>query len=277
MLDTDRKPIRGVSGVYQITCLANDRFYIGSSVNVGNRFSEHLSHLKSNQHHSAHMQRAWNKYGPHQFVFKLLELVEEDRLLEREQWYLDEYRPFDKEIGFNTLELAGRNTGLVMSEKTKEKLRQKALGRRVSEGTKIFLREIWTAAHEERTERSIEERGVEFDIKSPTGEIIHVKGMRQFARDHNLDHSQMRRLLNGEHQEVKGWTLPHVQLPLSQYLVSPSGDRIEIPRNGIKSFSRQYGLNPSMVGRVLRGIQQQYKGWTQYKEPETHESQRKSA
>lgn len=48
---------------------------------------------------------------------------------------------------------------------------------------------------------------------------------------------------------------------------SPSGEIIDAL--GIKSFSKEHGLNATMVSRCLRGIQSSYKGWTFVLNPTT--------
>ena len=50
-------------GVYVIKCSANDKFYIGVSKNIEDRWREHKSDLKNNKHHCVQLQRCCNKYG----------------------------------------------------------------------------------------------------------------------------------------------------------------------------------------------------------------------
>jgi group I intron endonuclease len=64
------------AGIYQITCLANGKKYIGSSLSIERRFTNHKTHLKYNKHTNSHLQNAWNKYGKVSFVFEILEKVE---------------------------------------------------------------------------------------------------------------------------------------------------------------------------------------------------------
>ena len=76
-----------VIGIYKITNILDKKCYIGSSVNVKKRFSEHRRDLNKNSHHSYHLQRAWNKYGESQFQFQILEIcINESALIEKEQY-----------------------------------------------------------------------------------------------------------------------------------------------------------------------------------------------
>lgn len=91
----------GVSGVYEIKNTITNKIYIGSSKDVRERWNEHKRELDKNNHHSIHLQRAWNKYGEESFVFNLIEECNEDDTLAREQLYLDLLKPYDKNKGYN--------------------------------------------------------------------------------------------------------------------------------------------------------------------------------
>lgn len=91
-----------ISGIYKITNIKNNKIYIGSSKNINRRWNEHKRCLKNNDHHSGHLQNAWNKYGEENFKFEILEIVSnEDELKNIEQKWLDETQCYKKEIGYN--------------------------------------------------------------------------------------------------------------------------------------------------------------------------------
>lgn len=50
-------------GVYAIKCIKNNKFYIGVSKNIEERWREHKSDLRNNKHHCIKLQRCCNKYG----------------------------------------------------------------------------------------------------------------------------------------------------------------------------------------------------------------------
>lgn len=82
------------SAIYAIVCISNGRRYVGSALSFKIRKRIHLSDLRLNRHHSPHLQRAWNKYGPEAFRFDILEYVNDpSRLIEREQHYIDTLNP----------------------------------------------------------------------------------------------------------------------------------------------------------------------------------------
>jgi len=77
------------SGVYFIINTTNGHYYIGSSQSVDSRFNAHISMLKNNSHINIHLQNAVNKYRLDKFEFKIIEQVEPEKLLMKEQEYLD--------------------------------------------------------------------------------------------------------------------------------------------------------------------------------------------
>lgn len=80
-------------GIYAIKNLVSKTVYVGSSHCVEKRREQHRTALEEDTHHNAHLQNAWNKYGPNAFVFQLLERIEDQRrLLQREQAWLERFR-----------------------------------------------------------------------------------------------------------------------------------------------------------------------------------------
>jgi len=105
-------------GIYQIKNKVNNKSYVGSSSRLKLRWNRHLTDLKSNVHHSLALQRAFHKYGYGNFEFIILENCEENKLLEREQYYLDNLKP-----EYNICKVAGNCVGVKHSSETIEKRR----------------------------------------------------------------------------------------------------------------------------------------------------------
>lgn len=93
-------------GIYAIIHQDSGRRYIGSSKAIEKRWRQHLRELGADSHHSAHLQRAWNRYGCNAFRFVVLEQCGEDERLDREQAWLTVTRAANPEHGFNILATA---------------------------------------------------------------------------------------------------------------------------------------------------------------------------
>lgn len=86
---------RNIGGIYQIKNIKTNKIYIGSAINLYNRFLEHRAELRGGYHQNIYLQRAFNKYGEHNFMFEILEIRNENRdfLFDLEQWYIDILKP----------------------------------------------------------------------------------------------------------------------------------------------------------------------------------------
>lgn len=84
------------SGIYQIRNLVNGKRYIGSAVRFRSRWHKHISALRRGVHHNAHLQNAWQKYGEDSFEFSIVEVCPRDKLLEREQFHIDQGCDYNK-------------------------------------------------------------------------------------------------------------------------------------------------------------------------------------
>lgn len=58
------------SGLYIITCIPEQKHYIGQSENVVRRINAHKSHLKRNVHENTALQKDFNFYGEKNFYGK---------------------------------------------------------------------------------------------------------------------------------------------------------------------------------------------------------------
>jgi len=78
------------------------------------------------------LQNSWDLYGYDFFVFEIIEKCEtnEDVLLSREQYWLDELRASDPAIGYNLVVDVSRNAGWHHSETAKQKIGFASRGRK---------------------------------------------------------------------------------------------------------------------------------------------------
>jgi len=131
------------SGIYKITCTPTGKVYIGSSVNMYQRWhSKHLPNLRTDRHENSYLQRAWNKYGESAFTISVIELVLAPFLLEREQYWIDRLQVCNRRKGFNiSLKAGAPMAGRKHSAETVAQMRERALKFRHSEETKRMMSE----------------------------------------------------------------------------------------------------------------------------------------
>lgn len=105
------------SGIYKITNLTTQRFYIGSAVNFERRKSEHLRKLRQNKHENPHLQRLYNKYGDEDFVIELIFECKREDVIEQEQVHIDNLKP-----QINICKTAGSSLGRKHTKKAKKRM-----------------------------------------------------------------------------------------------------------------------------------------------------------
>jgi group I intron endonuclease len=196
-------------GIYRITNTANGKIYIGSAVNLPQRWSDHRWNLERGLHPNRHLQSAWNKYGGEAFVCDVQVRVSEALLIETEQEYLDRFTPYDPSIGYNISKIAGSTLGISCTPEKAAKIGNANRGRIRSEAHKAILRKYaGSAAFTAETGRKISEankrRGamtpelILMGIEARRGKSLSAehKAKKSAAMKANLAHHEHLRALN---------------------------------------------------------------------------------
>ena len=111
------------SGVYVIRNTQNGHRYIGSSVDVPERWSQHRGYLRKGTHGNDHLQNAWKKHGEEAFRFEVIEECVPEMLLTAEQAAIDTIAP-----EYNIARVAGSCLGVRCTEEKRAKLSVSAMG-----------------------------------------------------------------------------------------------------------------------------------------------------
>lgn len=224
------------SGIYCILNLKNGRHYVGSSKDVKSRTMRHFSMLRKGSHHSKILQNAWNKYGEKSFRVDVLESVSETDLIEREQFWISNTRPY-----YNVHRTAGSPRGHRHSEDSRAKFRAAQAVRDSETNLKIRMAntgkvrsaaaiENYRATYEKKSEcqklAQVEQmrkarKGIpvsgagklkiakvnerEFIVISRNGERSVIQNLAAFCRINKLDRACMTRVSTGELTHHKGW------------------------------------------------------------------------
>jgi group I intron endonuclease len=115
-----------ISGIYKIQSISHpERCYIGSAVDITDRWRRHLKRLDKNNHHSHKLQRHYSKYGKEDLVFSIITPCDREDLkpikgiIRPEQFFIWAYDPY-----FNECKTAGSVLGYhwTTSDEHKRKL-----------------------------------------------------------------------------------------------------------------------------------------------------------
>lgn len=128
------------SGIYTIKNTVTNKMYVGSAVDLSDRFSVHICALKYGRHHNDYLQKSWDKYGEDSFVFDVIEECPKEILIEREQYWIDLYNVTNRAVGYNILEHAGSRSGFKHKEETKKKISESLRGKMSDKNNPMYGR-----------------------------------------------------------------------------------------------------------------------------------------
>ena len=219
------------SGIYKITCLPNEKVYIGSAVDLDKRFNVHFSTLKNKKHDNQYLQNTWNKYGSENFTFEVIEFIDDVRCLIRaEQVWLDYFKGANPRYGFNICPKAGSSLGVKRSAETRAKISLTGKGNQNARGFKHTLEARTKLALLAKGNRN--RRGLKHTLESLTKMTLgrvknnpfyyvaispdkrvydHILNLKAFCKDHNLDVSTMGDVARGKSKHHKGWQCQRVK------------------------------------------------------------------
>lgn len=121
------------SGIYQIMNKKNFHMYVGSAVDMKERWYDHKEYLRKGIHDNSHLQNAWNKYNEDNFEFSEIEFVEKEELISKEQFYIDFLNP-----EYNICKIAGNTFGVFPSKETRQKMSESQRGLHSGERNGMF-------------------------------------------------------------------------------------------------------------------------------------------
>jgi group I intron endonuclease len=270
-------------GVYQIRCVPTGKIYIGSAVDLKARWDIHRRKLRRGDHHNAHLQYAWDKYGEASFEFLVLEYVDKPELLQAEQKWIDRTGCADREVGFNVFDIAGspgdtfaqvwegfidpdgneititnlfdfcRRLGLDFPS-----MHRLAMGK-----SKLKSYKGWTHKNSPRQRSYVKTYSGFID---PDGNSIGpITNLAAFCRERGLDNTHMVAVANGRLYSHRGWTYNNDRArlgPPKTYtgFVDPDGKRVTI--TNLNAFCRDHSLDAVHMREVMAGRRKSHKGWT---------------
>jgi group I intron endonuclease len=119
-------------GIYKIQCKIDNKVYIGYSSNITKRFVLHKYKLNKSMHENSYLQNAWQKHGQDNFSFIILEECLLDQCIDREDYYVKEYKSYHRRFGYNLAITGVGNIGKMpkhIIEKSKKVRRENAAKR----------------------------------------------------------------------------------------------------------------------------------------------------
>lgn len=239
-------------GIYEITNLGDGKTtsYVGSSVDIGKRWSEHVWALRNERHYNSHLQAAWDKYGEGAFSFCVLEQVADtENLLEREQYFLD--RAFEVGDTYNiATDATAPMLGRTPSEETRRKIgkanagNQPRLGCRLMEDTK------------RRISKSLKGRELSEETKQKIGESL--RGRKLSEKHKRKIGEAYKRWARSEGAWQK---MSRARAKLYPAFIHQGTGEVILGGKNLAQLCRERGLDKSAMCAVKKGRRLSHQGW----------------
>ena len=256
-------------GIYAITNTIDGKHYIGSSINVQQRFHCHRSKLRRNKHENIHLQRAWNKFEEDVFKFEIVEIVEHPAMLTViEQVWINKAIASGNAYNFNPI------AAKPPADKGKPK----------SKETRKRMSEAW---HRDRGQEYLdlmsEINGKDWIVIEPNGQCHRVKSLTRFCDNNKLNRNCMAMVFKGKLKQTSGgWRCLSATsenlaktnngtaklepcVPSRYYgdyrLTSPDRQIFLVKQRELNQFCEERGMRSRSMRRVAEGTRNHYKGW----------------
>lgn len=211
--------------IYKITNNINNKCYVGQTVRtVDIRYKEHFTKYSKNSKYKSALYNAMEKYGKENFSVNTIEECDcLSNLNEREIFWIKELNTLAPN-GYNLK--TGGSSGGNLSEITKQKIREKHLGKKASKETRLKLRNSHLGhKHTIETKKKLSaiNKGKKpsaaavaacklklsktYYFISPLGKPIKIINMKEFCIKNNLSPSKMSSVANKKRNHHKQWKL----------------------------------------------------------------------
>lgn len=227
-------------GIYKITCVNNNKIYIGQTTNFEARKRSHLYELKGKRHFNRILQNCYNKYGAASLTFEFILECKSDELTIFEQITLDKYR---NQSSKNIMNLAkcvnsfflgkkhSNETKKLMSQQrqglknsfygrkhtkeSKKKQSKAKLGKVATQATRLKLSKIHSGENNSfygkhhTLEAKAKMRAAHIckpvTLISPEGILTYFASMHEASKITGIARSNLHRLIKGIYKQSKGW------------------------------------------------------------------------
>lgn len=127
--------------VYLIHNIINNKFYVGKAKNPHKRWDKHIKVARGNREKEKfYIHRAISKYGIDNFSFSIIQTIfNENEANMAEIYWINFYLSNNSKYGYNQTNGGEGVSGRVVSKATRQKQREKAVGRKHNEETLKFM------------------------------------------------------------------------------------------------------------------------------------------
>lgn len=204
-------------GVYRILNMATGKFYYGSTALFRKRFAAHKRTLEAGTHTNRYLLNEYKKHGPDNFIFEVVEVVENDtqKRLIAEQQYLDKFYDSQRQCLNLRKDVMDTRTGKKNNEPPNPLTdgRCKSPSEEVLEKRSKGIREAKSSPEAKQRARENCKNGLWKDHSAnvklknlTTQEEVLVSGsLREFALSRGLSYKALHLMVSGKTKSSGGW------------------------------------------------------------------------
>lgn len=223
--------------IYKAVNNINGDSYIGQTIGSFQVRKNTHKYEAENDYYDIHFHRAIRKYGFDNFEWKIIEEVDDNKLNEKEVYYIKMFDTFKN--GYNST--IGGDSGYILSDEARNKISNIHMGKVNSDETKRKISESVRKLYEDNNfKEDIRQRTIKamkdskvierlsnshkgyihseetkkrmsnshsklWIIESPSMEVFYIKNLKKFCRENNLSNSCMLNVSKGGQKTHKGW------------------------------------------------------------------------
>lgn len=255
-----------MQGIYKIVHIPSGKYYIGSAININNRFARHKTDLRNGRHHCVYLQRLWNKYSENDFIFGFVEeVLDQSLLIKREQSHID--YAVAAGLCLNTCFIAGNCLGVKQSLQTRRKRSESMKGMIFTEERKRNISEARKkqGVSQETIERLNEQsRRQAFTLTFAQAAEIwakHCNGLplAQIANDLGVSpkpfRRELKRNLGAAYSPVRRLYQDSIKGHMHGMAILSDQNVLDIrsSTSSIKELAIQYGVSYDCIYDIVRG------------------------
>lgn len=187
------------SGIYCIKSISRNKTYVGQSVYLTRRLSDHKSNLLKGRHGNEILQHHCNKYGLDDLKFEILEVCKIDKLDERERYWIKYYNSLNRKNGFNME--SGGNDGKEFSVERRQAI--------TGEGNPMFgRRHSKQFVHYMKIKnRALSDKLSENDVKAIKKRLANSEKQSFLAKEYGVKISTINKIVKCKNWS---WVLPNL-------------------------------------------------------------------
>lgn len=187
------------SGIYAILNFVSNKIYVGQAFNIQKRWKNHRIGLRLDQHANRYLQAAHNKDGQFSFIYYVLEECLIEDLDKREQLWMDFYKSYNREFGYNLNPTAGNSAlGFKHSDETIEAWSKQRKGKIRGPEARAAIKAGWVKRKEngpvsEETKRKLSESHIgykhpeEIKLKMSTRKLCNQNSKGSIRSQAHID------------------------------------------------------------------------------------------